>query len=124
MINEKLTNSKILWTNPTPTSNFVSQTITLDSSNYDEYEVIAKISTGSDTCVSSGKIPKNILAQVMFFGLSTTGTKYNLRARPINTKTDTSITFGDNINVFGSTSEISNGQMIPLYVIGYKTGLF
>lgn len=107
----------ILWTNPEPTSEFGIQTITLNTSEFDFYEIIY---FGSDTkanCLSTGKIPKGekaYLNQTYYSGVA------KIRQRDIMEITDDSITFGNCLN----NGETLNTNLIPVYVIGYKLGLF
>lgn len=116
----ELTNlaGQILWTNPSPTSSFSPQTITLSSSDYDMYEVIFYGSiTGADT-LTSGRIPKggNFFLQQIY----NTGTGDVVRNRKIQYVSDTSMTVADGTQ--GNSQ--NNNANIPVYIIGYKTGLF
>ena len=110
-------NIKILWANSSPTSNFDSQKIMLNSVDYDFYEVISYGSDSKANCLSTGKIPKGekaYLNQTYYSG----GVK--IRQRDIIEITDDSIAFGNCFN----NGETTNANLIPIYVIGYKTGLF
>lgn len=116
----ELTNitGQILWTNPNPTNPMASQAITLSSSDYDMYEVIFYGSfTGADT-LTTGRIPKggNFFLQQIY----NTGSGNILRSRKIQYVSDTSMTVTD-----GTQGETTNNNVnIPVYIIGYKTGLF
>lgn len=116
----ELTNitGQILWTNPSPTSAMAAQSITLSSSDYDMYEVIFYGSiTGADT-ITTGRIPKG----GNFFLLQTynTGTGDITRNRKIQYVSDTSMNVTD-----ATQAEVTNNNAnIPVYIIGYKTGLF
>ena len=122
-INETNTNitnitGQILWTNPSPTSAFATQNITLSSSDYDMYEAIFYGSiTGADT-ITTGRIPKGknfFLAQTY-----NTGAGDVTRNRKIQYVSDTEMTVTD-----GTQAETTNNNVnIPVYIIGYKTGLF
>lgn len=108
----------ILWTNPNPTSNFAGQTITLSSSDYDMYEVLFYGSgTRADT-MTSGRIPKgeNAFLQQAY----DIGNGVQVRNRSVKYVSDTSYNITDG-TINGTTN---NTQNIPIYVIGYKTGLF
>lgn len=48
---------KLLWTNPSPTSDFAAQTISLDLSNYDEVEVVCFEAKTVLSVVTALKIP-------------------------------------------------------------------
>ena len=108
-VNEGLGNIKgnILWSNSTPTNNFGAQTIAIDFSNYDMYEVV--------------------------FYQSTTHNERELTSGRIRTQKGSILSYVPN-NIFRAwnctNSNISfesisdNSNLIPAYIIGYKTGLF
>lgn len=116
----ELTNitGQILWTNPNPTSNFSAQPITLNNNNYDMYEVIYYGSVTGTQVFSSGKIPKglNIFLQQSYYS---SGSLIN-RTREINYTSDTTLTVQNALR--NGTTETN--ACIPIYIIGYKTGLF
>lgn len=101
----------ILWTNPNPTSSFASQDITLSSDDYDVLEIIY-MTFSTNNQASSVKIPKGYSTRVTT-SLSS-GTVYT---REYTYNSDTSYTIG-------STSGGTAQNLYPLYIIGYKTGLF
>ena len=104
---------KILWTNPSPTSNFASQNITLSSSNYDMLLWIFSTGTSNSQYTSFYTIKgKGVYASWVY--------NSTFLAREINYSTDTQYAVGDN-KTNGTTN---NASTIPQYVIGYKTGLF
>lgn len=98
---------KILWINTNPTNNFGAQTIAIDFSNYDMYEVV--------------------------FYQSTTHNERELTSGRIRTQKGSILSYVPN-NIFRAwnctNSNISfesirdNSNLIPAYIIGYKTGLF
>lgn len=108
-VNEEFSNvkGKILWINPNPTNNFGAQTIAIDFSNYDMYEVV--------------------------FYQSTTHNERELTSGRIRTQKGSILSYVPN-NIFRAwnctNSNISfesisdNNNLIPAYIIGYKTGLF
>lgn len=105
-------NGKILWTNSNPTSDFASQTITLSSDDYDMLEIIyMTFNTNNQT--SSVKIPKGYNSRIIT-SLSS-GTVYT---RDYTYNSDTSYTIGN------TTGSGNDSNLYPLYIIGYKTGLF
>lgn len=108
----------ILWENPNPTTDFAAQDITLSSSDYDCYEVIYKQNTNTNRALNTGKIVKGYGA-VLNEALSSS------RYRAINYNSETSLNIGEGTSVtpYGNTVP-DNYQCIPLYIIGYKTGLF
>lgn len=101
----------ILWTNPNPTSDFASQTITLSSDDYDMLEIIY-ITFNTNNQTSSVKILKGYNTRLIT-SLSS-GTVYT---RDYTYNSDTSYTIGN-------TTGGNDSNLYPLYIIGYKTGLF
>ncbi len=110
---------KILWVNPDPLNDFQAQDISLNSNDYDCYEVIYYGSKTGANVFNSGKIPKgkNSFLQQCY----QTGTIPMIRAREIDYVSDT---------IFHVQQGLVNGSNnndhinIPVYIIGYKTGLF
>ena len=116
-------NKKILWTNSSPTSNFAAQDITLNSSDYDCYEIIFLNNMGEDLYYNTGKIPKGHGCRLVecYSG----GSGAAMRTREVNYSSATQLEFKAGRYAYGTTAAIdNNATCIPLYVIGYKTGLF
>lgn len=113
LINKLYNDSKILWANPSPNLEFASQQITLNSSDYDELIWFYVHYASSNT----------ILSQISIKGFGTFISVPNSQGvsarRQITRNSDTRFMVGA---VEGSTTDISN--LVPLYVIGKKTGLF
>lgn len=128
----QLTNitGQILWTNPNPTSSFGEQTITLSSSDYDMYEIIFTpniLSTSSDISRqgTSGRILKGYGTRlfIAYAGAITSGA--NVFSRLVDYVSDTEIKFYVGLSAYGTTSRVEDNQVVvPIYIIGYKTGLF
>jgi len=114
---------KILWKNNSPSSNFVNSVITLNSDDYDEYEIIYS-STNSDTMVkSTGRIPKGYSTTLsMSFGTGSAGPY--IRFRHCTYEGITKLHFTEGVVAYNSTRPVDNTVCIPLYVIGYKTNIF
>lgn len=98
----------ILWTNPNPNQSMDATNISLSSSDYDVLEVFYKHFYSDDY----------ILSQRTIKGAGTillTNVAGSLARRQITQldATTLSITAGDN-----------TAAMVPVYVVGYKTGLF
>lgn len=106
----------ILWTNSSPSSNFASQTITLSSDDYDMLMFVIKRQNNYDTLVPPLILPKGFEG----VGLSQSLSGEN-RRRNFTYIDDTHYSIGNGTTPSGNTD---NGAVIPLYVIGYKTGLF
>lgn len=116
---------KILWTNPNPTANFDAQTITLNSDDYDMYEILCSPGSGTTsikTYVSSGRIPKGKNYVCQYVNLS--GNTLKSRTATYVSDTQLSFTTGYDSGVTNPNITQGIGHLVPQYVIGYKTGLF
>lgn len=111
---------KILWTNPNPTVSFPAQTVTLNESldNYDMYEILVLQSTTNARLMSTGKIP---VGHGTIISYNTSSYLFRPTGEVVSGST---ISFEDGRAVAGGTVSIDNGVIMPMYVIGYKTGLF
>ncbi len=107
---------QILWTNENPTSSFAGQTINLSESlaNYNCYEIIFKQSKTNERYFSTGKIP---VGHGTILSYITSNNTYRATGSTVSGST---ITF-ENAYV-GSTA--NNDNVIPVYVVGYKSGVF
>lgn len=125
--NQQVTNitGQILWTNPAPTQNFAEQSVTLSSDDYDFYEIYFLCGTSSpenQRLAYSGKLIKNYGARSSYTYAGSGGV--NVRSRIFDMVSATSITFYDAYSATGTTAySVNNSVMVPLYIIGYKTGL-
>lgn len=108
---------QILWINPDPTSSFASQTITLSSGDYDFYEVYCTYNEGTAIQYANGF--KTIKGKGILITENGYGTDISVR-RKIDYTDDTHLLVYDGMN----GNAVGNGYLIPIYVIGYKTGLF
>lgn len=105
----------ILWENPNPTADFSSQEITLTSSDYDILEIFFCSNTQSPNKT---------------FEFRKTIKNYNITLSVIvnNVNTYRVVTFlSDNRLSVGngySGTDMQDRRCVPLYIIGYKTGLF
>lgn len=126
--------SKIVWTNPNPTSVMAETTITIDDiSDYDSYEIIYKTWITADILHSTGIIPKgnNLFLNVNEVNPSANLSSLDIRLIEYVSTTQLKVNYGvvQNINTDGTITITSNtagtnGTCLPLYVIGHKTGLF
>lgn len=105
----------ILWANESPNSSFAGQDVSTNN-DYDCIEVIYGYGTTGDK-YSSGKIFKGTTTTLSIVYLS--GGTYT-RTRTVNYQSNGTCTFGDGY----LTGNVNNAVAIPLYIIGYKTGLF
>lgn len=106
----------ILWENQSPTSAFTPQNITLSSSDYDMLLWMFLRKNDEETIVPTIYSPKGY--SVLAFSQSSTGLGLRRGGQYLS---DTSFSMGNCVSSSGTTDDNS---LIPLYVIGIKTGLF
>ena len=99
----------VLWTNPSPSSSFGAQNITLSSSNYDMLEIFYLLFNNANV-MNSTRIIKGYSARILTY--ASTG----ISIRQLTYSNDTTYAVGEDSD--------NNVRGIPLYVIGYKTGVF
>ena len=109
---------KSLWENPNPTASFSAQTITLSESlaNYSCYEIIFRQNknVNNERYFSTGKIP---VGHGTILSYNTSSNFYRATGTTVSGNT---ISFE---NAYaGSTTD--NDNVIPVYVIGYKSGVY
>lgn len=133
LINEKETEinnikGKVLWTNSSPTSAFANQTITLSSGDYEMYEIIFKPTISGDDnnrLQSSGRIPKGYGTRLFVGYAGAANAGANIYSRIVTITSNTQITFDKAYWGYGNTVRTENNDLlVPIYVVGYKTGLF
>lgn len=125
-LNTKVTNitGQILWTNSNPSNSFSNQTITLSSGDYDEigiYYYDYRVSKGMQYI--RAKKGESIRLITTFWYDS----KIYIANRKIDFTTSTSVAVDNatGIETGAITSPVvTNAQCIPVYFVGYKTGLF
>lgn len=122
-INEVKTNlgGKLLWTNSNPSNSFAGQQITLSENitNFDLYEVIFVEYAGNLPYGSSGRIPVDHTTNI--------GQVANMFVRrSITAINGNKLTFGDGqrCTSFNGSWTTDNVRIIPVYIIGYKLGIF
>ena len=107
----------ILWANPSPTSPFASQTITLSSGDYDFYEVYFTYNEGSAIQYANGF--KSIKGKGLIVSENGYSTGISVR-RKVDYTDSTHLLISDGMN----GNAVGNGFLIPIYVVGYKNGAF
>jgi len=112
----------VLWTNPSPSNEFVAQSITLSSSDYDMYEIFYSLDKDNQNDMLSIKSIKGKNAVMQ--GLRGTASVSPFRARNCTYTDATHLTFSTGYYGTNALTTTSNNYIIPLYVVGYKTGLF
>lgn len=107
----------ILWTNPNPSSSFIGQTITITGEDYDVYEIYYKMTASSDYLESI----RFIKGHGSFVEIADIVNRVGACSRIITSSSDTEIIFEDCKKTTGTND---NAALIPLYIVGYNTGLF
>ena len=113
----------ILWTNPSPTSDFETQTITLNDSlvNYAYYEVIFLASKYEYIAISTGKVPSLFSTNLMTLrNANNVGTISRYRDVLRNSATQLNVTTCYQVNAGSTTQTTTNERNIPYQIIGYK----
>ena len=112
---------KLLWTNPNPNVPFLPQEITLSSGDYDMLEFFYR-SDMTGKRMASVKCLKGYSVQFDLFSMGIATRRWGRRLEFVS---DTQYSVGDAIVCEqGQSTQVLNEQCVPLYVIGYKTGLF
>lgn len=119
----------LLWTNSTPTAEFLAQTIQLDLSNYDELEIIYYTDVNANEWKAkqtTGRIPiendvYTLMGQYIFSEV--TGSHPQLFGRYYKT-TSSGVQFEVGRDYNGSSVSTRNYSGVPLYIIGHKTNIF
>jgi hypothetical protein len=115
---------RILWKNPLPTADFQAQTITLNSSDYDIYEVYYYDWTSGKHMKSEKALKgqNTIIDLILYYD-----NKAFIATREITYVSDTSLSIGrcDSLVDSSAFTHLTPANWcVPVYVIGYKTGLF
>ena len=115
---QEITNSvQILWTNSSPNSDFAEQTITLSSADYDFYEIYCAYNNTTASQYTNGF--RTIKGKGLIISENGYGTDLSIR-RKVDYTDATHLLIS---SAYGGAN-IDNGYLVPLYVIGYKTGIF
>lgn len=121
VVNGFQANGTILWTNPSPASNFAEQTISLDSDDYDILDFVWQTNIGENRTAITRTLKGNG-TQIDFFSTAVATRVWTRRTTYVS---DVSYSIGNCWRMeYGQTSINENGYCIPLYVIGYKTNIF
>ena len=124
-INNKLLKNvcgTVLWENSNTTSQFAPQDVTLNSSNYDYYEVFYQLSLMDTRRTATGKAPKGSGTQMVF--LYNTGQQSIYISRQVTYVNDTKLHFE---HAYGSENNgaggANNNRCIPIMIVGYNLGI-
>lgn len=99
---------KLLWTNPSPTSSFAAQTISLDLSDYDEVEIYYRRSTANAATFSER------------YKIGELGLGYYISGTAVGDRTSTISTSGIDVGTAWSSNTAHNDFIIPLFIYGIK----
>lgn len=102
------------WSNPNPNTTFPSQSITLNSVDYDDYEIEFLLVSNSPESKSTGRIIKTNRAYLDYVGGSNSLVGYMRKVSSISRNV---INFSDAININSNT--VDNTRCIPQRVILY-----
>lgn len=103
----------VLWTNPSPTSRFAQQTITLSSDNYDLLLWLFSTNDANNMYISFYTIKgKGVYASWVYSS--------NFLAREVTRTTDTTFLVKGGLH----NGNTENQYVIPQYVIGFKYNIF
>lgn len=112
----------LLWTNESPTSSFSSQNILLSSSDYDFYEIFYKIESSS-AVIKSEKSIKGYGCWLEQSRAESSGGS-TCRMRSISYSNATTLAVDTCWSSTGTSNRTQlDSALIPLYVVGYKTGI-
>jgi hypothetical protein len=114
--NDGIAKGTILWTNGSPTSGFNAQTVTVsDMSDYDIIGIWFWRNTTNDS-LQEVRVKKGYGGSFAYFEMGTT----YVQVRDFAYSSATQILFKDGRLNTG----VDNTRAIPMYVVGYKRGLF
>lgn len=107
----------LLWTNPSPTSSFVGQALSLDLSGYDALEILFNFSTSTSYGVEN-IVKINTGEKAYVNGIFSA----KLCRRTVNTDSSgVTISDGHHFNSYGSTATtLNNDVLIPIRIYGIK----
>lgn len=111
----------LLWTNPSQTTTFAAQTVSLDLADYDAVIIIYRINTTTD--LITGNVYTPVGTDARFRYITNSGTNLRAHQRDV-TVTATGCVFSDNIYVTQGSSgtTTSNTVSVPRNIYGIKFG--
>lgn len=117
IIGSGVNNTTLLWTNPSPTSNFASQTISLDLKDYTFVAIELFFSTSQVTTGNRGiTILPKLSATSYIYAMVKSGNNLASIGRQVTSITDTSISFGTSL----WNGETSSDRGIPTRIWGIR----
>ena len=121
----RVTTTTLLWTNPSPTTAFVAQTVPLDLSNYDAVKIVALFVENTNSSFVTELPVGSEDRAISYFYLNTTNTTnastfLNGCSRTASVST-TGITFGKGQMIYIGNSYVDwNNRAIPWKIYGIK----
>lgn len=115
--------TKVLWTNPNPSSDFPSQTITLNSNDYDYLVLLPTHNIANQIKAPACIMPKGTGGRIVSADASSNSTYMPMvMARDVTRVSDTQFTISNCRYNYGSTyTETRNDLLVPYQIIGlYK----
>lgn len=111
----------LLWTNPNPSSEFAGQVINIDNLNeYDVIEIFYRCWGPGDSLASTKFIDEGVMMSAFAYSLSV----IRMASRKVR-RTTSGLSFEASKFIKGwATAEQDTNTCIPVYIVGYKTGLF
>lgn len=129
--NTKVANitGSILWSNPNASVSFSDQNVTLSSDDYDMIEIIFTQGTSRTKNYSMRLLKGEGTQLTNIVGLNDgVSQPIGARQREVTYVNDTTLHFGKGLVHDNSTQQVTpdvrNDVVIPLYIIGYKLGIF
>ena len=122
-INLSQLRTKALWTNPNPNgSDFNSQTINLNSSDYDFLMIVYSLYLSNEKSRNSVIVSKGSNGRLSWVGASTNSSySYEICMREFRSTSDTQIQFMNNLySLKGGTASTQNSRNVPLAIYGIK----
>lgn len=116
----------LMWQNTSSTGTWGNNwKIPFNTSDYDFYEIIYLNKSNEDLYYNTGKIPKGHAFRMYDLYVSN-ASKIGAVSRAVTYESDTSLKTGDAqyYTISSNTVSTDNTRLIPMYAIGYKTGLF
>ena len=111
---------KILWENQNPTGYFTAQSITLNSDDYDMYEIIYYNWTNANFSLSSKALKGDNICLQSTILVNNTG---YLGTRYVSYTSDTSLSIDDCYSIIQAnipSTQVVNDWCVPVCVVGYK----
>lgn len=116
---------ELLWSNPNPSSNFEAQNVTLSSDDYDVLEIFYYDYRANARMLST-RVKKGQNCNLCSVFL-TEGEVY-MSTREMDYVSDTQYSLNNCSSVkntiIGTLNSSSPAQCIPIYIVGYTTGIF